>query len=313
VFLVLQLSVLVTWAWDVSDNVLFKITTLEKEQTDERNNKQQINCYQTLLIFGTLILDISCIVLWGLMFWWFGKSGCELNQTLITLTIIGVIVLNVMSLSVERGSVFVTAIVSFYCTYLCYSGLQSQPESSCNAFFGKKNTLNLWLGIVITIAALSYAAYSVSSSTNQKHRELENENDVKESSEELEIAKEKKNSEDVEEAGENDHLGPSNYDDLEEGKRSSKEKKESKNQEKINDPDKNEKKQNVVFHVCMAFAAVYFAMIFTNWATDTASDHVAKQRGNLNLSINIASEWLCFLLYLWTLCAPKIFPNRAFD
>jgi hypothetical protein len=311
VFLVLQLLVLVTWAWDVSDNVLVKIEALEKNQNDENDNKCQIGWYQTILILGTFILVIACIVMWALMFVWFGAPRCKLNQALIALTIVAVVALNVVSLLISHGSVFVTGIVSLYCTYLCYSGLQSQPEANCNAFFGERNTLNLWLGIVITVAALSYAGFSVANSTVQTPKDPDD--NVKESSEELEIKKENKNNEDMDELGEEERLGPSNYDDLEEGERPSKVKQDTQNEQQKPDPEKIEQKQNVVFHLCMAFASVYFAMLFTNWATDTASDSLSRRRSNVSFGVNIASEWLCFLLYLWTLLAPKIFPNRVFN
>jgi len=104
-------------------------------------------------------------------------------------------------------------------------------------------------------------------------------------------------------------LGRSNYDDLEEGERTNK---TSGNGQTMCDADEEERRQNVMFHLAMAFASIYFAMLFTNWATDTASRKTADQRGNVSLGINIGSEWLCFFLYLWTLCVPKICTNRMF-
>jgi hypothetical protein len=164
IFLILQLFILVTWAWDISDMILLKIDNLEKErQEDGSGNKCGICCYQSLLILGTLFLILATIALWVLMFWWFGGKGCMLNEVLIGLTIAAVIVLHLVSLCVGHGSVFVTAIVALYGTYLCYSGL-SQSDSKCNQFLDKKNTLSLWIGIVITIAAVCYAGCSVSSS-----------------------------------------------------------------------------------------------------------------------------------------------------
>jgi hypothetical protein len=63
----------------------------------------------------------------------------------------------------------------------------------------------------------------------------------------------------------------------------------------------------------MALAAIYYAMLYTNWATDSESESTRGGRGDISLAINISSEWLSFGLYLWTLFAPKIFPNRVFD
>jgi len=181
VYLVIQLMVLITWAWDCSDKLLSKIEGLEN-QTEE--NKCQIGWYKCFLIGGTLALVIICIALWGLLFWWFGKSGCMVNQALIALTIIAVIVLNVVSLCVDHGSVFVTAIVSLYGTYLCYAGLQAEQHSGCNAFFNDRNTLSLWIGLAITIFVVCYQGSTMSRPRNYA---------CKESDEACEI-KEKKNS-----------------------------------------------------------------------------------------------------------------------
>jgi len=296
VYLVIQLMVLITWAWDCSDKLLSKIEGLEN-QTEE--NKCQIGWYKCFLIGGTLALVIICIALWGLLFWWFGKSGCMVNQALIALTIIAVIVLNVVSLCVDHGSVFVTAIVSLYGTYLCYAGLQAEQHSGCNAFFNDRNTLSLWIGLAITIFVVCYQGSTMSRPRNYA---------CKESDEACEI-KEKKIQVGTDEVGEEARLGRSNYDDLEEGERTNK---TSGNGQTMCDADEEERRQNVMFHLAMAFASIYFAMLFTNWATDTASRKTADQRGNVSLGINIGSEWLCFFLYLWTLCVPKICTNRMF-
>jgi hypothetical protein len=306
IFLILQLSILVTWAWDISDLILLHIESLEKNQQNESGHKCEIFCYQTLLVVGTLFLMIAAIVLWALMFYWFG--GCMLNQVLIGATIAAVVILHILSLCVGHGSIFVTSIVALYGTYLCYSGL-SQSDSSCNQFYNKKNTLSLWLGIVITIAAVLYAGCSVSSSSNT-YKDSDNVNQSCNSGDK----KVKCEKECADDNAENQCLGTSNnYGDLEEGKRASKVKEECNSGQTMSDNDKDEKKQNVIFHLSMAFASVYFAMLFTNWATDTAASSTANRRSNVSMAINIASEWVCFILYLWTLCAPRLFPNRSFN
>jgi hypothetical protein len=304
VYLVLQLMVLITWAWDCSDKMLSKIEGLEN-QTDENNNCQ-VGWYKCFLIAGTLVMIAVSITLWGLMFWWFGKSGCMLNQALIALTVIAIIVLNVVSLCVPHGSVFVTAIVSLYGTYLCYAGLQAETHSGCNSFARDKNTLSLWIGIAIVIATLCYQG-SAMASTSYYNKNSEC-GDAKDASEACEIKSEKANN-DTDEIGE-ERLGCANYDDLEEGQAT----KDSNNKDgqKLSDSECEETRQNVIFHIAMAFVSVYFAMLFTNWATDTSSPNTASQRGDISLGVNIGSEWLCFILYLWTLCAPNVCTNRIF-
>jgi len=111
---------------------------------------------------------------------------------------------------------------------------------------------------------------------------------------------------------EKERLGVSNYDDLEDNKKVSKNEKQKKNHS-ISDDDKIERNRNVVFHICMALAAIYYAMLYTNWSTDSGDKNTRSGRGDISLAINISAEWLSFGVYLWTLCAPKLFPNRVFD
>jgi hypothetical protein len=305
-YLVVQLMVLIAWAWNCSEKLLSKIEGLEN-QTDE-NNKCPIGWYKCMLIAGTLIMVSVSIVLWALMFLWFGTSGCMFNQALIALTIVAVILLNVLSLCVDHGSIFVTALVSLYCTYLCYAGLQAESSPKCNTFYGEKNTLSLWIGISIVIATLCYQGSTMSDSAFSNN---ESQGDANESSEVHEMKKEEKNRDGTDEIGEEERLGSTkNYGDLEEGE-VNKSKDDSKDEQKMCNED-NERKKNVIFHVAMAFASIYFAMLFTNWATDTTSTNTANQRSNVSVGVNIGAEWLCFILYLWTLCAPKICTNRKF-
>ncbi|ETO12023.1 serine incorporator 3 [Reticulomyxa filosa] len=304
--LFLQVLVLVNWAWDVSDNVLAKLETLESEKSEENDNKCKIGCYQMMLVVATLFLIGAMITLWALMFVWFGKTGCTTSKVLISLTIIAAVALFIISVSVQHGSIFVTGIVTLYGSYLCYNGLQSRPQESCNAFAGEKNTLNLWLGILITAAALSYAGFSVASSTNKVIKQSTDESGV-----DLKVKKEVKDKEDKDDTADAEDVGKSNYDDLDDDE--DKKPKKSLSGEVLSEDDLHERRHNVIFHICMAFASIYISMLYTNWATDTASSTRTSGRGDISLGVNIAAEWLSFLLYFWTLIAPSVCSNRSFD
>jgi len=73
---------------------------------------------------------------------------------------------------------------------------------------------------------------------------------------------------------------------------------------------KIEQRANVLFHLCMAFAAIYMCMLYTNWGTNVVSKTQANSRGRVSLWVNIASLWATFILYVWTLVAPRICPQR---
>lgn len=61
----------------------------------------------------------------------------------------------------------------------------------------------------------------------------------------------------------------------------------------------------------MCIAAIYLGMLVTNWSS------VSLTTGNLVSSdfgfwVRVAISWFVTLLYIWTLVAPKIFPDRDF-
>ena len=73
------------------------------------------------------------------------------------------------ALQARNGSLFPAAVVTLYCTYLCYSSLQSEPHDyQCNGL-GKRLTAasgsTLAIGMVITIVSVVYSALRAGSNT----------------------------------------------------------------------------------------------------------------------------------------------------
>ena len=72
------------------------------------------------------------------------------------------------------------------------------------------------------------------------------------------------------------------------------------------------------FHVVYALAGLYMAAIITNWARvgqldpNTSSNAVYVDFGFPAMWIKIVTSWICYSLYLWTLAAPVMFPDRDF-
>ncbi|RKP12572.1 serine incorporator/TMS membrane protein [Piptocephalis cylindrospora] len=77
------------------------------------------------------------------------------------------------------------------------------------------------------------------------------------------------------------------------------------------------------FHIIFALAAMYVAMLLTNWntvkVTDPLSDLTPQHRqgelvrvgqGMAAVWVKLVSGWVCYSLYLWTLLAPTLLPDR---
>lgn len=67
-----------------------------------------------------------------------------------------------------------------------------------------------------------------------------------------------------------------------------------------------------IFHIIFCLASLYIAMLFTNWNLDDTSEDFTIDRSRESAWIKIGSQWFIFALYIWTLVAPAIFPDREF-
>lgn len=70
-----------------------------------------------------------------------------------------------------------------------------------------------------------------------------------------------------------------------------------------------------VFHLTMVAAALYLAMLLTNWGDPKA---VNVTNGNPELSVasmwvRMVSQWLVSATFVWTLIAPRCCPHRDFS
>jgi serine incorporator 1/3 len=67
-------------------------------------------------------------------------------------------------------------------------------------------------------------------------------------------------------------------------------------------------------NVVLALISCWFAMAVTSWGSiDTGGDRANPEVGKVSMWMLIASQWLFMVLYLWTLVAPRLFPDRDFS
>ncbi|NXP65944.1 SERC2 protein, partial [Chloropsis cyanopogon] len=66
------------------------------------------------------------------------------------------------------------------------------------------------------------------------------------------------------------------------------------------------------FHLCLLLAALYIMMTLTNWYRPDESLQVLRSPWTA-VWVKICSSWAGLLLYLWTLVAPLLLPDRDFS
>lgn len=69
-----------------------------------------------------------------------------------------------------------------------------------------------------------------------------------------------------------------------------------------------------LFHVMFGLATLYVMMTLTNWYSPGASQGIESISANMAaVWVKAISAWLCFGIYMWTLVAPVVLPDRDFS
>lgn len=64
----------------------------------------------------------------------------------------------------------------------------------------------------------------------------------------------------------------------------------------------------------LATVSCWFAMALTGWGSISSGGDVADPLvGKTSMWIIVCTQWFALLLYLWTLVAPRMFPDRDFS
>ena len=67
------------------------------------------------------------------------------------------------------------------------------------------------------------------------------------------------------------------------------------------------------WHFYMCIASIYLAMLITNWNSYSPTTTTTELRAsNFGFWVRVVMSWLTALLYIWTLLAPRVFPDRDF-
>lgn len=75
---------------------------------------------------------------------------------------------------------------------------------------------------------------------------------------------------------------------------------------------REECKAYFIYHLVSFLAAGYMAMIFTGWEIHGTSEDANPNQNWGSVWVKMAGQWLCVLLYSWTLVAPYVLRNREF-
>ena len=284
-FLLFQIVMLVDLAYMWGEN------WIEKYENDQK-------VYGLFLIIGTGICDTVVILLNVYMFIWYSPdSSCSLTIFLGVFNLIWIVILHILTLSgiAKNGSLLTCSSFSLYITYILWSGMSSNPDASCNDLIFNKNTmvLEIVFGFLLIILSLTYMVFN----TNKR------------SAKRLPIMRGKDiNSNIILDEGGDEEKSPSNQNQQHEEL--------FQNREKNVEDSMKPYLTNiyVAFHGIMTVGSIYISMLLTNWGSPNINDTRLNkfEPSNTSFWLQVVASWIAVLVYIWTIVAQKVFPERDF-
>ncbi|XP_046640381.1 probable serine incorporator [Daphnia pulicaria] len=289
-FIIIQLVLVVDFAHRWAESWV--------EKYEETSSK----IWYCALISFTFFQYALCITAVSLFFVYYTTSdGCALNKFFISINLILCILVSVVAILPKvqehqpRSGLLQSSIVSLYTLYLTWSAMSNNPDPACKPNFSEiingqtgpsteegNPTFDAEsiVGLVIWFCCVLYS--SIRTASNGQTERLIGSDKV--------LAKD-----------DNGSSGSGN--DVHEI--------ESGGNVWDNEADGVAYSWSF-FHLMFALATLYVMMTITNWYKPT-SDLSTLSSNEASVWVKMISSWLCLGLYLWSLIAPSLLPDRDFS
>jgi len=264
-FLLMQVLLLIDFGYSWNEKWI---------EYDEASDNESCCGWKLAVLLSAALLYIGSITSWVLMFLWFGPQNCPGQQTLISVTIILCVALTAISCSkiAPHGTLLTSAVVTAYCSFLCYSGLSSSSNAACNPYAVRsEGVLQLIGGLLIAALSMASTAYSWAGSKAAL-------------------------------IGRGSGSSLTAPLDASAGGATS-------STAASSDEEEIEAESWWYFHLMMTACSLYMAMLLTDWSSQLATDPPSLDGGvgnDVSFYVKFSSQWVCFLLYGWTLLAPYL-------
>ncbi|KAF9433876.1 hypothetical protein BGZ76_008870 [Entomortierella beljakovae] len=292
----------------------------------EKWEQGDTNKWKFILVASTILMYIGAFTLTGITYGYFSGSGCGMNTFWITFNLLLTIAVTVIAILPDvqdanpRSGLAQSSMVVIYCAYLVLSAIANEPDegTNCNPLSKARGTrtTSVIMGAVFTFLAI---AYSTSRAATQGGKAMINGDYAPLSEDPTPIPIDKhrngasmRRSDALFAAVESGALPVSalyNTDDDEDD-------------ESYDDKDDERdgcQYNYTFFHIVFTLAAMYISMVLTNWNTFEELD--GNNNNNLIIVgqswpavwVKVASSWICYGLYAFSLLAPVLFPDRFLD
>lgn len=309
VFILVGLILLVDFAHQWAETCIYHI-----ESEDENSA-----FWQKFLVAGTSLMYTASMTMTVVMYILFCHQNCNMNQAantinlLFTLLATGVSIHPKIQEANPKSGLAQSSMVSVYCTYLTMSAMASEPDDKrCNPLIRSSGTRNasVVLGALFTFIAIAYTTTRAAANTA-----LQGSNDNSDVflADEIEyegLGGQTRNQlryEAIQQAVEEGSLPESALHD-DSWMRNT----DSRGNSDVNDDEISGTKYNYsLFHIIFFLASQWIAILLTiNITQDDVGDFIPVGRTYFYSWVKIVSAWICYGLYIWTIVAPAIIPDR---
>jgi len=278
---------------------------------------------------------VATFAITGVLYAYFATSGCTLNQFFISFNLALTIIITIICIHPivqeynPRSGLAQSGMVAVYCTYLVMSAVGNHTHEKCNPFrSGAVNgtrTSALVLGAALTFIAIAYSTTRAATQSRAlvgKKRQGEVQLPDDRSAHEVSVVNSQPGRTQTPryqalvaavEAGAIPASALNDDDDDDE---------DDEDYGESRDDERSGTRYNYSwFHIIFVLGAMYVAMLLTDWnfirsgssSPSTDGDDIYIGRSETAMWMRIVSSWVCMLLYIWSLLAPVLLPNRFSD
>eukprot|EP00956_Cyclotella_meneghiniana_P012992 scaffold18576_cov51-Cyclotella_meneghiniana.AAC.6 len=289
VFNIFQQVILVDIAYNWNESWLAKSDQAEVDEGVGKGKK-----WLGAILAACAILYVGSIAGIILMYIYFG--GCSTNNTFITITLVLSLLCTVVQLKCsDNGSLLSSAVMTAYATYLCGVACSKHADAACNPKLGETSIGNIILGLLLATMSLLWTGYSSTANKRVGGRE---EGEVDDNRTSMNNA--------TDETQKEGGVVVGSYGAADETINEDQHASITADAKYFN----NSWKLNAI----LALISTWYAMALTGWGTIEKRGNIANPDvSETSMWMIIVSQWIALLLYLWTLVAPKIFPDRDFS
>ncbi len=250
-----------------------------------------------LLFFASSVASILAI------YHFFANCSLE-NKVFIILTLVLIIISTAVQLLSQEANLLTSSVISLHVTYLLYSAVSKNPDnysnisSLCKPPSSHLHTHNIWsicVGVFLTFLSLVWTGWAFTSEKNCISNLEEDEMELRNHDFHVPL---------ISDPSSTASTLPSSPDVA--------------GLVYSNDEDGASTNQTTSFlnsiwtlNAGLILVSCWVCVTLTGWGSTSSDDSVGSSRGNMY--IILSSQWVALALYLWTLVAPRLFPDRDFS